>query len=215
MLNFADFKVQKTANERASTAGVERGQNFQLKFRRFTTNKKADGVEVSKEDTTFQIAIKKFDELGLANLALIQLKDAEGNPTKYLATVDNEHGTMLKRTDKLAADAEKGKKFKSTILEDTLEKEGLIKQEVGKTSLLDLVKVADATDLGGIQAHAIYEIVAGVDKRTDEEKAEDAKEETNDESNATVNEGGINGGEVSNEVQPEPVAQNVASNDDF
>lgn len=162
VLNFASFKVQKSANERSSQTGVLRGQNFKLKFRKFKSGK--DNKE--SIETIFTVSDEKFAELGLAEYGIVQL---EG--TAYVAVVDNDNATMVKRTDKLKDGAPKGKKFKSTILEKVLLDSGVITDEIGKTQFLDLVKVSDATTLeGGLAVQAIYEIVKGEDKRSDDEK---------------------------------------------
>lgn len=179
-MNFASFKTVKTANERASVAGVARGQSFKLKYRKFISKKdKKESIE-----TLFEIAKAKFTELNLENYGLIEIKDPESG-VSYLATVDNDNATMLKRTNKLAEGAPKGKKFKSTKLEDSLRSAGIIvdtDENLGKSQFLDLNKVAENIDLGTtenpVKAYAIYEIVKGEDLRSDEEKAEDdAKEE--------------------------------------
>lgn len=176
VLNFASFKVQKSANERTSQAGVPRGQSFKLKFRKF--NSKNGGV--TKIETIYTISDEKFAELGLESYGVVQL---EG--TAYLAVVSNDDATMLKRTEKLKEGAEKGKKFKSTILDKSLMDAGVIEDKEGLTQLLDLVKVADATTVGegtsALQAHAIYEIVKAEDSRSDEEKAQDDVEDSQED----------------------------------
>ena len=195
-LNFGAFKVQKSANERASQAGVARGQNFKLKFRKFNAKK---GGEI-KLDTVFTMSNEKFNELNLAEYGIIQLNAPEGTEGGYIAVVSNDDATMLKRTDKLAPDAPKGKKFKSTILEKALVTAGVIDDTLeGTSQFLDLVKVADTTDLGGLTAIAIYQIVKG--EGSDDE---DEVENTNaDNSEAPVSEGTNMGSHVSEQENEE------------
>lgn len=168
MINFAEFTVQKSANERVSLAGKARGQNFKLKFRKFLSNK---GTE-KKIDTVYTVSNAKFAELDLHNHGIIQVVSPEGVP--YIAVVSNDDATMLKRTDKLKAGSEKGKKFKSTILDGALLKAGIIEDKEGTTQFLDLVKVADATKIGNLDAIAVYQIVKG-------EGEDDEQEEENEE----------------------------------
>ncbi len=183
-MNFSSFKAVKTANERTNTAGIARGQSFKLKFRKFISRK--GGKEAV--ETSFYISNDKFTELQLAERALIQLVSPEG--VAYIATVDNDNGTMMKRTDKLAADAQKGKKFKSTILEDALIKQGVIEDKVGASQMLDLKEVATDQEVAGIHAYQIFEVIKGEDNRTDEEKAaeEADKTETPEESESIPDE---------------------------
>lgn len=169
VLNFASFKVQKSANERASQVGVSRGQNFKLKFRKFNSKKGGE----NKVETLYTVSNEKWDEIGLENYGVVQLQDSA-----YLAVVDNDNATMLKRTDKLKDGALKGRKFKSTILDKSLLDLGVIEDKEDVTQILDLVKVSDATTIGDMPVIAIYEIVKAEDTRTDEEKAlEDASGE--------------------------------------
>lgn len=206
-LNFSSFKTQKTANVRASVAGVARGQNFKMKFRKFVSKKnKAESVE-----SLFEIAKDKFNEIGLETYGLIEIKSPEGQ--SYLATVDNENATMLKRTEKLKGDAEKGKKFKSTILEDSLAKAGVITSEVtGKSQFLDLVEVGKDVDLDGIHAYGIYEIVKGEDTRSDEEKDAEGGEDEDDATDAPAPQGNAVAEEANATTASAPA---TASDDDF
>lgn len=165
-INFSTFSVQKSANERTSLAGVSRGQNFKMKFRKYNSKKN----QVIAIETGYTIANDKWAELDLDNHGIVQL---EG--TQYIAIVSNDDATMLKRTDKLKEGSEKGRKFKSTILDKTLIEKGIVEDKEGITQFLDLVKVADATTLGegekAVQAVAIYEIVKAEDTRDEAEKA--------------------------------------------
>jgi hypothetical protein len=214
-LNFSTFSAQKTANTRSDVAGVPRGQSFKLKFRRFLKNTKGEGdTKVRVEDTTFVIANDKFKELNLAELGLIQL-NAPIEQGVFLATVPNNDATMLKRTDKLKDGAEKGKKFKSTILEAALIEAGLISAEQ-KTYFLDLELVGEDVEVDGIKAKGIYKIVEGEGEDTDEDKAEDDKENleeiVQDEAPLTSNTEENNG--IGTE-QPSGTATEAATNDDF
>ena len=115
----------------------------------------------------------------------MQITSPDGVP--YLATVDNDNATVLKRTAKLAADAEKGRKFKSSILENALIGQGTIQEDSYKAQLLELSLVGQDTEVNGILCHGIYAIssveTTADNEETDEDTAEDedvAVEETAD-----------------------------------
>lgn len=176
-LNFSGFKTVQTANTKES-ARVAKGQTFNAKFKKFKSTK--GGVE--KLETIFTISNKLFDEMSLAVYSMIQVISPEG--VTYLATVDNDNGTIVKRTGKLAVDAEKGRKFKSSIIEEALSKQGIIDLDlVGTTQKLDFNKVAEATEaepieIDGTKVYAVYEVAKAADAElTEEEKAEDATED--------------------------------------
>lgn len=178
-INFASFTVQKSANERASLAGVKRGQNFKAKFRKFLSGKTGE----QKVETIYTLSNDKFAEMGLNENGIIQIISPEGVP--YIAVVPNENATMLKRTDKLAKDAEKGKKFKSTILDKALMSAGIIEDKTDETQYLDFVKVegSENTVLGNFTAVAIYEVVKAEKQEgedEDESKSEGLTEGTTD-----------------------------------
>ena len=179
VLNFASFTVQKSANERSSLAGVTRGQNFKMKFRKFLSKKGG----VNAVETIYTLSNDKFAELGLHDNGIIQLISPDGKA--YIAVVDNDSATMLKRTEKLSEGAEKGKKFKSTILDKALLASGVIEDKEGTTQFLDLEKVGENVDLAnGIKAVAIYEIIKGEDERSEEEKADETSEDAPEDEDA-------------------------------
>lgn len=176
VLNFASFTVQKSANERSSLAGVTRGQNFKMKFRKFLSKKGG----VNAVETIYTLSNDKFAELGLHDNGIIQLISPDGKA--YIAVVDNDSATMLKRTEKLSEGAEKGKKFKSTILDKALLASGVIEDKEGTTQFLDLEKVGENVDLAnGIKAVAIYEIIKGEEADEENEEASEDDESSKDE----------------------------------
>lgn len=195
MINFAEFSVQKSANERASLAGVKRGQNFNFKFRKFNS---AKGGE-EKIETIYTLSNAKFAELGLDNYGIVQIVSPDGKP--YIAVVSNDEATMLKRTDKLAADAPKGKKFKSTILDKALIAAGILEDVTDKTQSLDLVKVegSDNAPLAGgkVAVGGVYEIVKGADIVEDEDETP--------ETEVPAEMGAVDGSTVNTPVEETPV----------
>jgi hypothetical protein len=175
MLDFSNFKAVATANEKLGNR-TPLGQSFDFKYRKFMSEK---GGKESIE-SNFTISNKKFDELGLSEKGLLQVIDPTTNIT-YLAVVGNDDAVMMKRTNKLAADAEKGKKFKSTIVEEALHAQGVIDTTiVGDSQKLTLTLVAENVAIGskGIQASSVWEIGKAV--VTDEEKAALAQEDADD-----------------------------------
>jgi hypothetical protein len=210
-MNFSNFKVEKTANTKVGHAGPL-GQTFDFRYKKFISNKKNDaGVKESKEDTFFEVSTKKFDELKLATLGMIQTVDEAGK--SYLAVVDNDNAVILKTTGKNEKGT-KGKKFKSTIIETALAAQGVIDTSiVGKTQKLELVLVpgSEGVMLGDtIKTYGVYEVVKSND--TSEEADDKAPEETEATPSASI----------APEPTPEPEAAatpvavaSPASDDDF
>lgn len=210
MLNFAAFKVQKSANERSSLLGVSRGQNFTFKFRKY--NSKKGGVEA--EETGYTISNKKFDELDLDNHGIVQFTN-EG--IAYIGVVANDDATMLKRTGKLKGE-DKGRKFKSTILDKALIASGVIEDVADKTQYLDLVLIegSEGQEIDGKVVKGLYQIVKGEEVKGEDGEDiadEDEKEITKDnDSQEDLSQG--SGTQEENPSAPETIAPE-ADNDDF
>lgn len=161
MFDFSNFKSVGTANEKVGNR-TPQGQKFEFKFKKFESKKGAKDGKAPTIESNFVISNTKFDELGLADNGLMQIISPEGKT--YLAVVGNEDAVMMRRTGKLADDAEKGKKFKSTIVENALHAQGVIdKDAVGVNQNLTLIKVADATTIGSkqIPASSVWEVAKG------------------------------------------------------
>ncbi len=177
-LNFSDFKTVATANEKTGNR-TPLGQKFDFKFKKFNSNKGVKNGAEPTIDSNFVISNSKFDEMGLSEYGLMEIISPDGIP--FLAVVSNDDAVMMKRTGKLADDAEKGKKFKSTKVEDSLHAQGIIdKDAVGVTQKLTLTKVADATEIGDkkIAAQSVWAISKA--EETEEDRAEQEREDANE-----------------------------------
>lgn len=217
MLQFSNFKPVTTGNTRENVH-ISKGQSFNFKFKKFISNK--DGVK--KEETTFTISDKLFDSFGLATKGLIELVSPDD--VSYLGVVDSDNAVFLRNRKNLKEGNTKGKKFKSSIFEAALSKQGIINLDlVGTTQKLDL-KLAEGSENAtvgegdkAIQTYGIYEIVKAENAElTEDEKAEDAKG-GDDEAIPVVAETPEVEETPETEVEPEtPVqAETPASDDDF
>lgn len=176
-MDFSNFKVIKKANERVAGSMSPREQSFKFKFKAFNS-KDASGVIGVK--TLFAISKKLFNSLDLSNKGLVQL-ETEDTTKVFLATVDNQYATMLKRTEKLAPSSEKQMKFKTSILEKACTVAGLIKPEaIGVNQNLDLVTVGENVVLEGITYYKVLEIVSDLTT----EEIVDAEELTSEDDEA-------------------------------
>lgn len=174
-LNFANFRVEKTANTKVGHSGPT-GQTFDFRYKKFISSKKdSKGVKEDKEDSFFEFSIAEFNKLQLNDYGMIQTiaSAADGGQT-YLAIVDNDKATIVKRTGKNKAD--KGKKFKSSIIESALQTQGIIDTtKVGISQKLSLVLVEGSAGqmLGGtIKTYGVYEVVKSTDTTPEADEVE-------------------------------------------
>lgn len=186
-LNFSDFQAVDNTNKRTG-ATWKRGQNFDFRFRKFLSKK---GTEKEAMDSFFHISDAKFDELGLAERAGRQIVSPDGQ--SFIAIVDEENGTFWKKSTKSDGSAQaKGKKFKSSIIEDALNAEGVIDLNVvGKEQKLTLEVVAENVTIGtGEKAFTAYAILkVGKGAESEESEGEDEDEEGAEEEQANLNAG--------------------------
>lgn len=219
MLDFSNFTAVKAANTRTNPV-TGTGQNFNLKFRKFMTKSKKEKGKVQTQiiQSAFEFSAKLFASLNLADKDTGLIEVVNGG-VSYLAIVDNEHAVFLK-TNKKNENGDKGKVFKSTILEQALVEQGILVETVGLTQKLDLTLVegSETAIIGSgesaIQTKGIYSISKAEDAElTEEEKAADTtlEPEVEDEPE-TIPQGAINGGSA---PESAPVAASTASDDDF
>src|ERR1700758_2977870 len=127
--NFSGFKpVTKTYTKEGGFT-TRTAVIFDMRYRRALSNNKVGDKKEPHEDAFFEIGKAKFEALGLnsTDKGIIQVVSPEG--VSYLAVVDNENATLLK-TSKKNEGKEKGKKFKSDIIETALEEQGLISTKI-------------------------------------------------------------------------------------
>ena len=170
-----DFSSLKPVNKANTKEGHPRVQNWSFRFIKSETKKGVNG--------RFCVSNILWESMGLEQLGLKQFNNVvEGKVTEvYLAAVENDIATVLKRTDKLSEDGQKGRQFKSTLLEDACAQAGIIDPESMDNQFLDLV------DAGEDEGVHYYQIVQGEGSVTEvgkaktegsEEGSEEAKEET-------------------------------------
>ncbi len=155
-MNFEQFEVVTKKNEKKG--GVTRkGQNFDVKYRRFTLN--------GKEEEKVVFSDLVWGELGLETNGLIQLYNSS---TKELlvAVVPTEHAVIFKTQPNTTT---KGKHFKATKFTASLIDAGLIDDEAkyadgGSNQFLAL----EAYELDGAPEYfiATYKVVKGEKKKT-------------------------------------------------
>lgn len=206
-LNFSNFKVVDSSNTK--TGGFSGGRAalaYNFRYSRFMS-KKTHGKDNSKEpfeDSFFEVSEPLFNALGLNGLkGLVQIVSPDG--VSYLSIVDNDNAVLLK-TSKKNEGGEKGRKFKSTVIESALNTQGVIDiTKVGEPQYLDLVLVEGSADqlLGGkIKNYGVYEVVK-VATPTAEAKASVAEIASTPESTPQVE-------ETTDEVAPVIPAEEVA-----
>lgn len=147
--DFSQFKPVTSTNTRKEAK--PRGQRFQFRYRKDKTG----------QNSYFVTAEKVWERLNLDNKALIQLSNPTTGQT-LLAVVDNDKGTIYNHSEKQAAKGlKKGRKFKSTIIEEALHNVGLIDMNLlDKNQNLDLKEVATNVQIAeGVTAYSVLEIV--------------------------------------------------------
>lgn len=205
-MNFdlANFQPVKTTNTRKDTK--PRGQNFKLRYRKFMS--KLAGLNFF-----IHVSDKLWDELGLEEKAMIQLSNPATNQM-LLALVDNENGTIFNHSNKQKESGmKKGRKFKSTIIEDALASAGLIDVNLqDKSQKLDLVKVAENVEIGGVHAYQVFQVVVDTVSGDDaEDEADNAEAE-----NATQTEAVTETAPIANEdVASQATAPEAEDEDEF
>lgn len=187
MLNFGNFKPVNQANVRvegASRKGIMRGQSFILKFRRAIGKSKTNGSQ--EIQSGFEFSTAKFKELNLAdkNRGLIEVIDGDSGKS-YVAIVANAHAVMLKTTGKNEK-GDKGKSFKSTILEKALSEQGVLDltdKSLGQIQKLDLVAVPDSVGVelgagtGIVATGGVFEVVVDTKEYSKDEEGETSEPE--------------------------------------
>lgn len=161
-MDFSQFKAVDKSNTKVAGSGLPtKVQEFSgLKYKKVTTK---GGNKIGK----FTLSNDLFAAMGLSTNALRQFVNGT---TVVIGVVANEKGKILKASKK----GEKGKSFKSDILEADLTNAGLISGE-GK-QFLSLTKVADTVEVAGIPCSAVYSIAKGaaIPQAPKAEKAETA-----------------------------------------
>jgi hypothetical protein len=174
-MNTINFDALQSVDKANTKVGTPKGQNFDVRFRKFYTKKGGE-----KPETKFFISDKVWDELGLDVKALKQFneKDESGKIARvFLGVVSNEEGIILRKTDKLKENGKKGRNFKSTLLEDALVEAGVLNAElIGTNQRLQFVSVGENN---GVK---FYQVVADANQATDD----DAVEESVSDEAATV-----------------------------
>lgn len=195
MLNFGNFKPVNQANVRvegASRKGIMRGQSFILKFRRAIGKSKTNGSQ--EIQSGFEFSTAKFKELNLAdkNRGLIEVIDGDSGKS-YVAIVANAHAVMLKTTGKNEK-GDKGKSFKSTILEKALSEQGVLDltdKSLGQIQKLDLVAVPDSVGVelgagtGIVATGGVFEVVVDTNTYSKDEETEPETKTSEPEAPAT------------------------------
>lgn len=158
-----DFSSLKGVNKANTKEGTPRGQNWSFRFKRSETKKGINGY--------FHVSNTLWEEMGLDESGLKQFNnEPDGKITEvYLAVVPNEMATVLKRTDKLSENGQKGRQFKSTLLEDALATTGVIDPESMENQFLDLTNVGEKEGITYYQVVTGKGSVSDIDKGKEEE----------------------------------------------
>ncbi len=148
--NATALKRQEKLNTRVghSFTGVKRGQDFNVKFRRYTSNKKNDeGVPTPEKQSRFYMSDKVWADLGLDTneLQWFDYRETKESPCTavFFVKVGAGEGDIFKKTSKNDGDNSKSKNFKSELIEKALIEAGIL----------------DDTDYSGINQHLSLESV--------------------------------------------------------
>src|SRR5690606_22168335 len=165
--------------------------SFVARFKKYISRKNG----VVKEDTFFELAKTKFNELGLDSKGILPIEHPETKQL-YLAIVDNDKAKIYSQSEKaLEKGTNKGLRFKSTVLEKDLESRGIIDTSIiAKTQKLELNQVAEATTLDdGTAIYGIYELVKSTAAESAEDAADDEAENQEEDASQATGLGAIAG----------------------
>ncbi len=168
-----DFSSLKGVNKANTKEGTPRGQNWSFRFKRSETKKGTNGY--------FHVSNILWEAIGLEEVGLKQFNNVDPESGKitevYLAAVPNDTATVLKRTDKLGEGGQKGRQFKSTLLEDALADAGVIDAESMENQFLDL---KEAGEDGGIKYYQVAKGEGSVSEIGKGKEGEDEQSEPAD-----------------------------------
>lgn len=165
-----DFNSLNVSTKSNTREGVAKRQQFYFKLR--VTQRKDESI-VSR----FTVSEDMWTDLNLEEYGIqyASAADANGNPMVLILTVTNEHAISLKKTTK----GEKTKSFTSTVLEDLLEKAGIVDRGVvGKNQRMTLEDVTSNFDEVPSHVNAIYTVaVAEANEEADNDSEEEESEQ--------------------------------------
>jgi hypothetical protein len=181
MINFSNFKVVETSNTKAGNFGGREALVYDMRYNRYESKAGKENGEAPTQEFFFEVGKAKFEALKLdqKGFGMVQTVDPASG-ISYLAVVDNDNAVIFKTTAKNEK-GEKGRKFKSSIIEEALSQQGLIdKNVVGKPQYLNLslVEGSEGVMLGDkVKTYGVYEIQKG-EEPVATEKAPEAEATT-------------------------------------
>ncbi len=143
-MNFNIERVDNANTRVGGSTGAKRGQNFEVRFRKFNSEK-------GGKDSRFFISDKSWADLNLDThgLRTVRIKQSADAPLSdvFLGVVTNDKAVLLKRTSKNEGGKKKGRNFKSTVLETDLAKLGVLNLDDSMDNKNQLLKVEIVSEM--------------------------------------------------------------------